>query len=80
MDKTELTVKVNKALDRIRPYLQADEGDVRLVEVTDELVVKVELTGACDGCQFSMHTLKAGVEQAIIRDIPQIREVVAING
>lgn len=79
MDKTELTFKINKALDRIRPYLQADEGDVRLVEVTDDLVVKVELTGACDGCQFSMHTLKAGVEQAIIRDIPQIREVIAIN-
>ena len=79
MDKTELTFKINKALDRIRPFLQADEGDVRLVEVTDDLVVKVELTGACDGCQFSMHTLKAGVEQAIIRDIPQIREVVAIN-
>jgi Fe-S cluster biogenesis protein NfuA len=69
--------RVAKALERIRPYLQSDGGDIELVEVTDDLSVKVKLTGACQGCPFSMQTLKAGVEQAIMKEVPEIRNVVS---
>jgi len=69
--------RVIKALDRVRPYLQADGGDIELVEVTDDLSVKVRLTGACHGCPYSMQTLKAGVEQAIIKEVPEIKRVIS---
>lgn len=71
--------RIEKTLDKVRPYLQADGGDISLVEVTDDMVVKVELKGACHGCPFSMQTLKAGVEQALLKEIPEIKEVVAVN-
>ncbi len=69
--------RVFKALERIRPYLQSDGGDIELLEVTDDLSVRVKLTGACHGCPFSMQTLKAGVEQAIMKEVPEIRRVIA---
>ena len=71
--------KINSAIDSVRPYLNADGGDVELVEVTDDLIVKVKLVGACDGCPFSMQTLKAGLEQAIRKNIPEIKEVIAVD-
>jgi Fe-S cluster biogenesis protein NfuA len=79
MDKSLLTEKVIATLDLIRPYLQADGGDVNLSEITDDLVVKVQLSGACIGCPFSIHTLKAGVEQALRKEIPEIKEVIAVD-
>lgn len=69
--------RVIKALDRVRPYLQSDGGDIELLEVTDDLSVKVKLTGACHGCPYSMQTLKAGVEQAIIKEVPEIKRVIS---
>lgn len=69
--------RVIKALDRVRPYLQADGGDIELLDVTDDLSVKVKLTGACHGCPFSMQTLKAGVEQAIMKEVPEIKRVIS---
>ena len=69
--------RVSKALEKIRPYLQSDGGDIELLEVTDDLSVKVKLTGACHGCPFSMQTLKAGVEQAIMKEVPEIKSVVS---
>jgi len=69
--------RVVKALDRVRPYLQSDGGDITLVEITDDLTVKVKLTGACHGCPFSMQTLKAGVEQALLKEVPEIKGVIA---
>jgi len=69
--------KVVKALNRVRPYLQNDGGDIELIEVTDDLTVKVRLTGACHGCQFAMQTLKAGVEQAIMQEVPEIKNVIS---
>jgi Fe-S cluster biogenesis protein NfuA len=69
--------RVLKALDRIRPYLQSDGGDIDLVEINDDLEVKVRLTGACHGCPYSMQTLKAGVEQAIMKEVPEIKRVVS---
>ena len=79
MDKTLLTEKVVATLELIRPYLQADGGDVNLSEITDDMIVKVRLSGACVGCPFSIQTLKAGVEQALRKEIPEIKEVVAID-
>ena len=70
--------KIKKAIDSVRPYLKADGGDVELIEVTDELIVKVKLVCACDGCPFSMQTLKAGIEQAIRNEVPEIRELVSV--
>ncbi len=69
--------KVVKALNRVRPYLQNDGGDIDLVEITDDLTVKVKLTGACHGCPFALQTLKAGVEQAIMQEVPEITKVVS---
>jgi Fe-S cluster biogenesis protein NfuA len=77
--KEEIISKVNTAIDVIRPYLQNDGGDISLVEITEDLTVKVKLHGACGTCPYSLMTLKNGVEQAIRRDVPEIKEVVAVN-
>jgi Fe-S cluster biogenesis protein NfuA len=71
--------RVEKALEKIRPYLVADGGDISVVEITDEMVVRVEMKGACNGCPFSMQTLKAGVEMAVRNEVPEITQVVDVN-
>ena len=76
---TELKQKVEEALQTIRPYLEADGGNVSLLEITDDFVVKLELHGACKSCSMSMMTMKAGIEETIKRSVPQIKEVVATN-
>lgn len=76
-DQKIIKEKVVKALNRVRPYLQNDGGDIDLIEITDDLTVKVKLTGACHGCPFAMQTLKAGVEQAIMQEVPEITKVVS---
>jgi len=76
-DNRNIQEKVVKALNRVRPYLQSDGGDIELIEITDDLSVKVKLTGACHGCPFSMQTLKAGVEQAIMKEVPEIKRVIS---
>lgn len=70
--------RVEAALQKIRPLLQRDGGDVELVEVTEDGVVKVKLTGACGGCPMATMTLKHGVERAIREDIPEIKSVVSV--
>jgi len=77
--KEEIIKKINSSIEIIRPYLQNDGGDISLVEVTDDLTVKVKLHGACGSCPYSLMTLKNGVEQSIRRDVPEIKEVVAVN-
>jgi len=74
-----IKARVESALEKIRPYLVADGGDIGLVEITDDMVVKVEMKGACNGCPFSMQTLKAGVEIAVKKEVPEIKEVVDVN-
>jgi len=69
---------VEKVLNEIRPLLQADGGDLELIEVTGDGVVKVRLQGACGSCPFSQMTLKMGVEQVLKRKVPQVKEVVAL--
>lgn len=75
----QLIEKIENALDQIRPYLEADGGNVALLEVTEEMVVKLKLLGACGSCPMSIMTLKAGVEQALKRAVPEITAVEAIN-
>lgn len=70
--------RVQQALETIRPYLKADGGDVQLVEVTEDGIVKVQLVGACSSCPMSQMTLRAGVERALIREVPGIRRVEAV--
>jgi len=70
--------KVESALSKIRPSLKADGGDVELVEVTSDGVVKVRLTGACGGCPMSQMTMKMGIERIIKDEVPEIKEVVAV--
>jgi len=75
----ELREKVEKALDNIRPALKADGGDIELVDVTPRGVVKVRLTGACGGCPMSQMTLKMGVEKMLKKDVPEVKEIVAVQ-
>lgn len=77
--KEELTQKVENIIEQVRPYLQADGGDINFIELTDDNTVNVELTGACGTCPFSTMTLKNGVEATLKRVLPEIKEVVAIN-
>lgn len=71
--------KVEEALIKIRPFLQADGGDVELVRVTEDGIVEVKLIGACVGCPMSQMTLRAGVERALVKEIPGIRRVEQVN-
>ena len=71
--------RVEKALEKIRPYLVADGGDIAMVDITEDMVLRVELKGACHGCPFSMQTMKAGVEIAVKKEVPEIKEVVEIH-
>jgi len=70
--------KVEAALDKIRPSLQADGGDVHLVEVTAEGIVKVKFIGACAGCPMRQMTLQMGVGRALKKEVPEIKEVIAV--
>ncbi len=77
-EKVELIEKVKKVIEQVRPYLQADGGDIKFVELTDDLVVMVELQGACGSCPYSTMTLKNGVEEAVKKAIPEIKSVESI--
>lgn len=70
---------IEEALDNIRPYLEADGGNVRVIELTEDMILKLELLGNCGSCPMSTMTLKAGVEEAIKKALPEIKKVVAIN-
>ncbi|PTX19024.1 Fe-S cluster biogenesis protein NfuA [Pontibacter mucosus] len=75
----DFLLRIESALDQIRPYLEADGGNVKVLEVTDEMVLRLELLGACGTCPMSTMTLKAGVEQSVLRAVPEIKAVEAVN-
>jgi len=75
----ELLERVEKALDTIRPYLEADGGDVKILEIDEDHNLILELIGNCGSCPMSTMTLKAGVEEAIKREVPEIQSVHAVN-
>ncbi len=70
--------KVEQALAKVRPMLEADGGGVELVDVQDDGIVKVRLTGACGGCPMAMMTLKNGIERIVREDVPEIKSVEAV--
>jgi Fe-S cluster biogenesis protein NfuA len=70
--------RVRNAINQIRPNLQADGGDVELVEVGEDGIVKVRLTGACKGCPMSQMTLKMGIEKFLKKEVPEVKEVVSV--
>ena len=71
-------VKVQEVLETLRPYLQADGGDMELVDITDEGVVQLRLQGACGTCPSSTYTLKMGIEEQLKQHIPGVKEVIAV--
>ncbi|WP_264560228.1 NifU family protein [Flavobacterium sp. N2270] len=75
MNKEEIVIGVEKALEEIRPFLNSDGGDISLVEIIDNKHVKVRLEGACTSCSLSISTMKAGVETTIKKFVPQIETV-----
>jgi Fe-S cluster biogenesis protein NfuA len=75
----EITRKIESSLDTIRPYLKADGGDVKVSEITDDHIVKLEFIGACGNCSMSTMTFKAGVEAAIKRDVPEVKGIEVVN-
>ncbi len=71
----EIYSQVETSLDTIRPYLNKDGGDIEVVEITDDMIVRVKLLGACESCPMSFMTMKAGVEQSIRNAIPAIKGI-----
>ena len=78
INKEATKQKVLNVLEQIRPYLQNDGGDIEFVELTDDMIVNVRLTGACGSCPHSTATLKNGVETAVVKAIPEIKSVESV--
>ncbi|HMQ47133.1 MAG TPA: NifU family protein [Saprospiraceae bacterium] len=78
VEKNEWMDRVDQALEEVRPHLAVDGGNVEVVDISDEMVVRVKWLGACSNCSMSVMTMKAGVEQAIIGRLPEISGVVAV--
>jgi len=76
---SELKSNIEKALDEIRPFLQNDGGDISLISIEDDKIVKVQLQGACVGCSVNQMTLKSGVEMTIKKYAPQIEKVINLD-
>lgn len=79
VSKEEITNRVESALDSIRPYLEADGGNVRVLELSADNILKLEFVGACGNCPMSTMTFKAGVEEAIKRVVPEIKIIEVVN-
>lgn len=71
--------EILKALESIRPFLQADNGDIELVDVTDDGIVKVRLLGECEKCPLSIMTLRAGIERTLMKQVPGVKRIEAVN-
>lgn len=75
----DILERVEESLDTMRPYLKDDGGNVEVVGITDEMIVQVKLLGACSSCPQSFMTMKAGIEEAVKRSVPEIKGVIAVN-
>ncbi len=78
-NRTEIEQKIEIALNSMRPFLQADGGDVELVDITEDMEIQLRLLGNCSSCSMSSMTMKAGIENGLKAAIPQIKRVVAIS-
>jgi len=79
MNTTTITQRIEESLDNIRPYLEADGGNVKVLEITKDNVLKLEFVGNCGNCAMSHMTFKAGVEDAIMRSVPEIKSIEVVN-
>jgi len=79
MNKEAITDRIESALDSIRPYLEADGGNVRVLDLADNNILKLEFVGACGNCPMSTMTFKAGVEEAVKRAVPEITQIEVVN-
>ncbi|MCH2083232.1 MAG: NifU family protein [Saprospiraceae bacterium] len=79
-EKQDLIAKIDHALNDVRPHLAVDGGNVEVVDITENKIVRVKWLGSCENCTMSAMTLKAGIEQAIKNKIPEVNGVEAING
>jgi Fe-S cluster biogenesis protein NfuA len=79
MENNPLFGRINLALESIRPYLIADGGNVKIIEITDNQEVKIEFEGACVACEMSVMTFRAGIQDAIMKAVPEVKKVIAIN-
>ena len=76
---SDLQTRIEQSLDSIRPYLEADGGNVRVLEVTHDLILRLEFVGACGSCPMSTMTFKAGVEEAVRKAVPEIKSIEVVN-
>lgn len=79
-ERTELLEKIEIALNDVRPHLAVDGGDVEIVELTDDMIVKIKWLGNCENCFMSAMTMKAGIEQSVMGKVPQVKGIEAVNG
>lgn len=79
-DKSKLIKEIDVALDRLRPHLKVDGGDIEVIDITEDMTVKVKWLGNCMNCSMSAMTMKAGVEQTLKSKFPEINSVIAVNG
>ncbi|MCX6214900.1 NifU family protein [Spirosoma sp.] len=79
VNNDQLISKVERALDSMRPYLAADGGNVKILEITEDKTVRLELMGSCGSCPMSAMTFKGGLEEAILKAVPEITKVEAVN-
>jgi Fe-S cluster biogenesis protein NfuA len=79
MGNLDLYTRVEEALSQVRPYLEADSGNVSIIDITDEMIVRLRFHGACSSCSMSSMTLRAGIEQTILKMVPEIKSVIAIT-
>ncbi|MDC0599905.1 NifU family protein [Flavobacteriales bacterium] len=79
VNRSELVQRIDKALEELRPFLRSDGGDIHVVDVKEDLTVEVELQGACAHCAQAAMTMRAGVEEAVRKAVPEVTKVVAVN-
>ena len=79
-DKAQLIKEVDEALNEIRPHLAVDGGNIEVIDITDDMTVQIKWLGNCEGCNMTAMTMKAGIQETLKRKLPQIQNVVAING
>lgn len=77
--KEEILARIEMSLDTMRPYLKKDGGDVEVVELTKDMELKLKLLGNCETCPQSIFTMKAGIEEAVLKSVPEVKSVEAIN-
>jgi len=79
-EKEDLIKKLDRALDSVRPHLKVDGGDIEIVDITDEMIAQIKWLGNCEFCSMTSMTMKAGIQETVRQQMPEIKGVVAING